>query len=410
MSFELEVARRYLRAKRKERFISIVTVISIVGVATGVTALIVAMAINNGVQAGLRDHLVGASSHINLLEKERGFGIEDYEPLLEKLSSIDHVVAVSPALYGEMMISTPLLAHGCFLKGVDPERERNVASLLDKIVEGSIDGLGPQAEGYPGIILGRRLADSVGARVTTVVTILNPQGEMAVFGRIPSYKSFQVVGIFETGFFEYDNLWAVSSLKSVQRSLSLGNVINSIEFKLDDLDLAPIVAKEVERVAGDNFVATSWIERNSVLFSALETEKFVTAMIIGIIMLVAALNILISLVMIVMEKNKDIAILKSMGARNDQIRKIFMWQGLLIGIIGTAIGVIAGHLLCWLAERYQLVPLEAEVYGLEYVPFAPQPLDGIYVAIAAIVISYLITIYPSSSAANVAPVEVLRYE
>jgi len=196
----------------------------------------------------------------------------------------------------------------------------------------------------------------------------------------------------------------------VQRSLSLGNVINSIEFKLDNLDLAPIVAKEIERVAGDRFVATSWIESNSVLFSALKTEKFVTAMIIGIIMLVAALNILISLVMIVMEKNKDIAILKSMGARNDQIRKIFMWQGLLIGVVGTAIGVIAGHLLCWLAERYQLVPLEAEVYGLEYVPFAPQPLDGVYVAVAAIVISYLITIYPSSSAAKVAPVEVLRYE
>lgn len=410
MPFELQIARRYLRAKRKERFISIVTVISVVGVATGVTALIVAMAINNGVQAELRDHLVGASSHINLLEKERAFGIEDYEPLLQKLAAIDHVEAVAPALYGEMMISTPLLAHGCFLKGIDPAAESNVSRLLDKIVEGSADGLAQQTEGYPGIILGNRLADSIGARVSTVVTVLNPQGEMAVFGRIPLYKRFQVVGIFETGFFEYDNLWAVSSLQSVQQSLSLGDVINSVEFKLDDLDLAPQIAEEIERVAGGKFVATSWIDRNSTLFNALETEKFVTALIIGIIMLVAALNILISLVMIVMEKNKDIAILKSIGARKDQIRKIFMWQGLLIGGAGTSIGVAVGHIICWAAERYHLIPLESEVYGLDYVPFDPHPLDGVLVAAAAILISYLITIYPSGDAAKIAPVEVLRYE
>lgn len=410
MPFELQVARRYLRAKRKERFISIVTVISVVGVAAGVTALIVAMAINNGVQAALRDHLVGASSHINLLEKERAFGIEDYEPLIKKLAAVEHVEAAAPALYGEMMISTPLLARGCFLKGIDPAAERNVSGLLDKIVEGSADGLEPQAEGYPGILLGRRLADSIGARVSTVVSVLNPQGEITIFGRTPLYKRFQVAGIFETGFYEYDNLWAVSSLRSAQQSLSLGNVINSIEFKLDDLDLAEAVAREIERAAGDEFAATSWIDRNSVLFNALETEKFVTTLIIGIIMLVAALNILTSLVMIVMEKNRDIAILKSMGASNGQIRKIFMWQGLTIGGAGTAIGAAAGHAVCWAAERYRLIPLEAEVYGLDYVPFAPRPLDGALVAAAAVLISYLVTIYPSSSAAGIAPAEALRYE
>ena len=410
MPFELQIARRYLRAKRKERFISIVTVISVVGVAAGVTALIVAMAINNGVQAALRDHLVGASSHINLLEKERAFGIEDYQPLIEKLAAVEHVEAAAPALYGEMMISTPLLARGCFLKGIDPAAERSVSGLLDKIVEGSADGLEPQAEGYPGILLGRRLADSIGARVSTVVSVLNPQGEITIFGRTPLYKRFQVAGVFETGFYEYDNLWAVSSLRSVQQSLSLGNVINSIEFKLDDLDLAEAVARKIERAAGDEFAATSWIDRNSVLFNALKTEKFVTTLIIGIIMLVAALNILTSLVMIVMEKNRDIAILKSMGASNGQIRKIFMWQGLTIGAAGTAIGAAAGHAVCWAAELYRLIPLEAEVYGLDYVPFAPRPLDGALVAAAAVLISYLVTIYPSSSAAGIAPAEALRYE
>ena len=410
MRFEFYVAQRYLRAKRRDRFFSVVTALSVAGVSAGVAALIIAMAVSNGFQASLREHLIGASSHINLLEKTPEFGIEDYQPLLAKLSRLEHVEAVAPTLYGEMMIRTAVRAKGCVLKGVDPEAESRVSQLLSKIVDGSFEALEQEGGGYPGILLGRRLADAIGARVSTIVTVLNPQGEMTPLGPIPSFKRFQVVGIFETGLFELDNLWSVTLLRDAQRALSLGDVVNSLEFRLDDFQASDEVARAIRAEAGEDFTTSTWMERNRVLFNALQTERLATAMIIGMIMLVAALNILISLVMMVVEKTKDIAILKSIGARQDQIRRIFTWQGLLIGSVGTAAGLVIGHLTCWLCERYRLISLDPEVYGLEYVPFAPRALDGLYVAIAAILISYLITIYPSGNAARVDSTEILRYE
>ena len=410
MKFEFYVAQRYLRAKRRDKFFSIVTVISFAGVAAGVTALIIAMAVSNGFQASLRDHLIGASSHINLLEENPEFGIEDYQPLLSSLSNLEHVEAVAPTLYGEMMITTPLRAKGCVLKGVDPDAEKRVSNLLSNIVDGSLDELENKNGQFPGILLGHRLADAIGARVSTIVTVLNPQGEMTPLGRVPAFKRFQVVGIFETGLFELDNLWSVTLLRDAQRALSLGDVVNSVEFRLDDLEASDATALAIEAKAGEGFTTSTWMERNRVLFNALESEKLAAAMIIGMIMLIAALNILISLVMMVVEKTKDIAILKSMGARHDQIRRIFMWQGLLIGSVGTAAGLILGHLTCWLCQRYRLISLDPEVYGLEYVPFESRPLDGLYVALAAILISYVITIYPSNNAARVDSAEILRYE
>lgn len=410
MKFELYVAQRYLRAKRREQFFSIVTVLSVAGVAVGVAALIIAMAVTNGMHEGIRDHLIGASSHINLIERAPEFGIEAYDELMQQMSQLEHVEAVAPTLYGEMMITTPLRAKGCYLKGVVPEAESRVSDLLSKVVEGSFAELDRPDGEYPGILLGRHLADAIGARVTTIVTVLNPQGEMTPLGRIPSFKRFQVVGIFETGFFELDNLYSICLLRDAQRALSLDDVVNSVEFRLDDLEVSQQVARTIEEVAGEEYATTTWMERNQALFAALNTEKLLTAMIIGIIMVVAALNVLISLVMMVVEKIKDIAIFKAMGTTTRQIRRIFMWQGIIIGALGTAIGLALGHLLCWVCDRYQLIRLNAEVYGLEYVPFAPQALDGVFVALAAVVISYLITIYPSGSAARVESAEVLRYE
>ncbi len=409
MSFELFVAGRYLRAKRKQRFISAVTMISVIGVTTGVAALVIAMAINNGVQQDLQRHLLGAHAHVNLLEKERGFGIEDWRAFMERFRNVDHVVAAAPALYGEVMILGAIRPRGCYLKGIDVKAELQVTDLLAHLKEGSLDDL-DDPNGHPGIILGEQLAADLGARLHSVVTVVNPQGEMTPFGLVPGYKRFRVAGIFESQFFEYNSAWAFTTLHAAQQALSLGDVINVVEFKLDDLHLAQPVGEQIEQLAGPHFAATNWMDRNRTLFNALEVEKFVTAFIIGLIMLVAALNILISLVMMVMEKHKDIAILMSMGARREQIRKIFLWQGVVIGGMGTALGLVLGHLLCWVLDTYQLIPLQAEVYGLSYVPFAPRVWDGVAVALAAMLVSYLTTIYPASTATRVVPVEVLRYE
>jgi lipoprotein-releasing system permease protein len=409
MAFEIFVARRYLRAKRKHRFVSAVSAISVVGVATGVMALIVAMAINNGVQQEMQNQMLGVTSHVYLLEKERSFGIEDWQSYIERFQNLEHVQAMAPALFAPVFISGAINGRGAFVKGIDPAAELRVSDLLRDLKEGSIEGL-ERLEGLPGIIVGDRMAQEIGARLNSVVKVINPQGEMTPWGPITGEKRFQVTGIFHSGFYDYDSGWAFVDLKSAQQALSLGDVINLIEFRLDDLDLADEMAAKIEELSGPELEAMSWMERNQPLFNALRLEKFVTAFIIGLIMIVAALNILIALVMMVMEKNKDIAILISMGARRAQVRKIFMWQGLLIGATGTMLGLVAGHALCWLCDRYQLVPLEASVYGLSYVPFVPRVWDGIAVAIAAMVISYLITIYPSNAASKVVPVEVLRYE
>ena len=409
MSFERFVAGRYLRAKRKEKFISIVTLLSVAGVAMGVTALIIAMAINNGVQEDLQRYLMGATAHVNLLEKERGFGIEDWRDFMGRFQEVEHVVSTAPALYGEVMVSSPLRSQGAVLKGIDLAAELDVSEMLTNLKEGSLDEL-QRPNDFPGIIIGDQLAEHIGARLDSLVKVINPQGEMTPFGPMPGEKRFRVAGIMDSGFYQYDNHWVITTLQSAQQALNLPDVINSVEFKIDDLNRAEQVGAAVEDLAGERFSATNWKEQNRTVFQALRVEKLVTAVTIGLIMLVAALNILTSLVMIVMEKSKDIAILKSMGAARKQIRKIFLYQGLIIGTTGTAIGLVLGHLLCWVCDTYQLIPLEAQVYGLSHVPFAPDLLDAVLVAAVAMAVSYVTTIYPSGSAARIVPVEILRYE
>ncbi len=409
MSFERFVAGRYLRAKRREKFISIVTLLSVAGVAMGVTALIIAMAINNGVQADLQRYLMGATAHVNLLEKERGFGIEDWRNFMGRFEDVEHVVSTAPALYGEVMVSSPLRSQGAVLKGIDLAAELDVSEMLTNLKDGSLDEL-RRPDDFPGIIIGDQLAEHIGARLDSLVKVINPQGEMTPFGPMPGEKRFRVAGIMDSGFYQYDNHWVITTLPLAQQALNLPDVINSVEFKIDDLNRAEQVGAAVESLAGERFSATNWKEQNRTVFQALRVEKLVTAVTIGLIMLVAALNILTSLVMIVMEKSKDIAILKSMGAARKQIRKIFLYQGLIIGTTGTAIGLVLGHLLCWVCDTYQLIPLEAQVYGLSHVPFSPDLLDAVLVAVAAMAVSYVTTIYPSGSAARIVPVEMLRYE
>jgi lipoprotein-releasing system permease protein len=410
-SFELFVARRYLKARRKEAVISVITAISILGVAAGVMALIVALAINNGFRDTLQRNLLGAMAHINVQEKEPRNGIENWEALAAKIRQLPHVTAVGPALYTPIFFSGPVMSQGGILKGVDIGAEMQISDTLRHLKAGSVDRLRVAPDGgVPGIILGARLAEDIGILQNSMVNVTSPQGELTPFGPRPSIRRFRVVGIFESGFYDIDDRWAYTSLEAAQQALSLQDVVNQIEVKLDDLNRAPEVARTIENIAGTKYATTTWMERNRQLLNALKMEKAVTVVTIGLIELVAALNILITLVMMVMEKYRDIAVLMSMGARRAQIRGIFMLQGVLIGVVGTAIGLAAGYGLCYFADRYRWIRLDEQVYALSFVPFEPRWVDGVWVAAAAILVSFLATIYPARSATRIAPAEVLRYE
>jgi lipoprotein-releasing system permease protein len=406
--FELFVAIRYLRAKRKQAVISVITVISIVGVAAGVMALVIAFAITTGFTNTLQKSLLGVYAHVNVKDRNDN-GIENWQDLRKKLLKLPHVVGASPTLFAPVFMSGPRQSKGAQLEGIDASSELSVSDTLRHLKAGSLARL-KQDGALPGIILGSKLSQEIGMPLNSIVKVLSPQGTMTPFGFAPSVREFRVVGIFESGFYDFDANWAYTSLEAAQKSLSLEDVVNAIELKLDDLNLAPQVAHAADAIAGPNFAAVTWMEQNSQLFNALRMEKIVTIVTIGLIVLVAALNILIALVMMVMEKYRDIAVLISIGAKPRQIRNIFMLQGLLIGVVGTCAGLTAGYSLCYFAERYRWLRLDETVYALSYVPFEPRVLDGVWIASAAILISFLATIYPARSATKVAPAEVLRYE
>jgi lipoprotein-releasing system permease protein len=413
MKFELFIATRYLKAKRKQAVISIITVISVLGVTAGVASLIIALAINAGFKEDLQKRLLGATAHINLLRTEND-GIRDYDALTERLATMPHVKAAAPAIYETVLLSSGTRAKGVVLKGIDLKRELQVGDLLQSVKEGRLEALGASSPEWPNIpapiALGKDLAESLGAHVGDFVTAVSPQGNITPVGIVPRYKKFQVAAIYDSGFYDYDSAWVFTTLPAAQNLFSLARVVSVIEFKIDDIYRAPEVAATLKAAAGSGFTTVNWMEQNRSLFQALKLEKLVTVITIGLIVFVAALNILITLVMMVMEKNRDIAILMAMGARLEQIRKIFIWQGVIIGGVGTLLGALIGYTVSWLCDKYHLIALNADVYSFAYVPFKMKPLDGIFIAAAAILISFLSTLYPARSAAKVSPVEVLRYE
>jgi lipoprotein-releasing system permease protein len=433
MRFELFVASRYLRAKRRQAVIGVITGISIAGVAAGVASLVVALAINNGFRQDLQDRLLGSTSHINLLRIQSD-GISDWRALMDRLSKEPHIVAAAPAIYEQVLISRGPRARGAVLKGMIPSEERKVSDLLKSVTIGSAEALGSTNAGegaretqtnpsptdlqgvenriaaMPPIILGKDMADELGATVSSVVLVTSPQGELTPFGMVPKYDRFRVVGIFDSGFFDYDSSWAFIRLSDAQQLFGLGDLVSVLEFKVDDIYKADLISKEIEQGAGKGFMTTNWMEQNKPLFRALRLERLVTFITIGLIVFVAALNILISLTMMVMEKTRDIAVLISMGARKSQVRRIFIAQGVLIGVVGTAIGLVLGYALSFAGGHYHLLSLAPEVYSIDYVPFAPRAMDGVLVALVAIGISLVATIYPSWSAARILPAEALRYE
>ena len=440
MRFEFFIATRYLRAKRRQAVIGVITLISIAGVAAGVASLVVALAINNGFRQDLQDRLLGSTSHINLLRVESD-GIKNWRPLMERLSRQPHVVGTAPAIYEQVLISRGPRARGAVLKGMIPAYERKVSDLLSTVKIGSMDpldadrvepGLRPGLGGsetrphtnspddlnsvqeriaaMPPIVLGKDIAEDLDATLNSVVLVTSPQGELTPFGLVPKYSRFRVVGIFNSGFFDYDSSWAFTRLSDTQNLEGLGDQITVLEFKVDDIYQAGKIAEQLEQAAGRGFMATNWMEQNKALFRALRLERLVTFITIGLIVFVAALNILISLTMMVMEKTRDIAVLMSMGTRKAQVRRLFITQGLLIGVIGTAIGLVLGYALSWAGGHYHLLSLAPEVYSIDYVPFAPRLIDGVLVALVAIGISLIATLYPSWSAARILPAEALRYE
>jgi lipoprotein-releasing system permease protein len=415
MRFELSIASRYLRAKRRQAVIGVITAISVIGVMAGVASLIIALAINNGFRQDLQDRLLGSTAHVNLLRVQAD-GIRNWRELLERMSKQPHVVAAAPALYEQVLVSRGARATGMVIKGVLPEYENKVSELLKDVKFGSAQELQPTAadekdtNAVPPIVLGKDAADDIGATVGSVVLVTSPQGELTPFGLVPKYIRFKVVGIFKSGFYDYDKSWGFIRLKDAQSLFGLGDVVSVLEFKVENIYQAGEVGDELQEAAGRGFMSTNWMEQNKALFRALRLERVVTFITIGLIVFVAALNILISLIMMVMEKTRDIAVLMSMGTRTRQVRRIFIAQGMLIGVIGTVAGLIVGYGLSWLGGHYHFLALSAEVYSIDYVPFAPRLLDGVIVAAVALLISFVATIYPSWSASRIAPAEALRYE
>src|SRR3954466_6393043 len=337
MRFELFIASRYLRAKRRQAVIGVITAISVVGVMAGVASLIIALAINNGFRQDLQDRLLGSTAHVNLLRVQAD-GIRNWRELLERMSSQPHVVAAAPALYEQVLVSRGARATGMVIKGVLPEYENKVSELLKDVKFGSAEPLQPavaekESSEVPPIVLGKDAADDIGATVGSVVLVTSPQGELTPFGLVPKYIRFKVVGIFKSGFYDYDKSWGFIRLKDSQSLFGLGDVVSVIEFKVDDIYKADQIGSELEEIAGRGFMSTNWMEQNKALFRALRLERVVTFITIGLIVFVAALNILISLIMMVMEKTRDIAVLMSMGTRTRQVRRIFIAQGMLIGVI-----------------------------------------------------------------------------
>ncbi|MGC2403264.1 MAG: FtsX-like permease family protein [Acidobacteriaceae bacterium] len=412
MTFELFVAARYLRAKRRQAVVGVITVISIAGVAAGVASLIIALAITNGMRRDLQDRLLGSTAHVQLM-RVASDGIRDWRNVTARLEKLPHVTAASPGLYEQVLISRGARSGGAMIEGIVPSQERRVSDLLSTVTIGSIAALDPGAQDPalpPPIVIGGDLADSIDAAVGTTVLITSPQGELTPLGLIPKFQRFRVAGIFHSGFYQYDSAMAFTSLADAQRLFGEPDVVSVISFKVDDLYRADQIGQAIERAAGPGFLTTNWMEQNRPLFRALRLEQIVTFIVIGLIVCVAALNILTALTMMVMEKSRDIAVMMSFGVRPGQVRTIFLLQGLLIGLVGTFLGLIAGYGLSWIGGHYRFIHLSAEVYSIDYLPFAIRWTDGLIVAGVALAVSLLATLYPSASAARILPAEALRYE
>ena len=421
MGYEWFISLRYLKAKRRQGFISLISIISVAGVAVGVMALIVVLAVMTGFTDSLREKILGINSHI--VVQKLGTGITDYQELSEVVLQEKGVIAATPYTYSQTMLSVPDASSGAIVRGIDPATANDVLSLNNQLTKGSIIALNegspsqidPETDklssrALPGIILGKELAKNLHVGVDDNIRLFSPSGPLTPMGVIPKIKTCQVVGIFDTGMYEYDSSLAYVSLTTAQDFLELGNNVHGLELKVDDIYKASDIAGKLEETLGFSYVVKDWISMNKNLFSALKLEKTAMFIILALIVLVAAFNIISTLIMVVMSKGKDIAILKSMGATSKGIMRIFVYEGLIIGLTGTIIGVIGGLALCKVLSKYQFIKLPSDVYPITTLPIKVLPMDVTLVAISAALITLLATIYPSWQASKIEPAVALRYE
>jgi lipoprotein-releasing system permease protein len=408
MRFEWFVAQRYLRSPYRPAVLRLVTLFSVVGVAAGVATLVIALSMNTGFRETLQDRLLGVTAHVSLTRPGTG-GIQNYEELATKLAATTGVRSVTPAVYQQVLLSFAGQARGVVTKGIDPERERQSDEALQRITGGRLE-FAADAEGIDALLIGKQLAEEWKVSPGDYVTLMSPQGRLTPFGLMPRTRRFRVSGIFDSGFYDYDDNWCFMTLAAAQGLSGAGNVVNVLEFRLKQPEQASVIAERVRQTAGPGFSATTWMEENRALFRALRLEKLVTAIFIGLITFVAGLNILVVLSMTVTDKARDIAVLRSMGARREQIRTIFLWQGISIGAAGTLTGLIVGYAFSIFAGSSHLIPLDPQIYAVPYVPFHPSLLDGVWIATVAMGISIAATILPARAAVRLLPVEILRYE
>ncbi len=408
MRFEWFVARRYLRSPNRPAVLRLVTAFSVLGVAAGVATLVLALSMNTGFRETLQDRLLGVTAHISLTRPGSG-GLHDYEAMAVKLASTAGVISVTPAVYQTVLLSFGSDARGMVTKGIDPGREERSDEALQRIVSGRLD-FSADADGIDGLLIGKQLAQEWKLGPGDYVTLTSPQGRLTPFGMIPRTRRFRVTGVFDSGFYDYDENWCFLSLPAAQALAGAGDMVNVLEFRLAQPEKAVDIARVLELEAGQEYATSTWMEANRPLFRALRLEKLVTAIFIGLITFVAGLNILVVLSMTVTDKARDIAVLMSIGTRRTQIQRIFLWQGLAIGAAGTISGLILGYLFAWVAGTFHLIPLDPQVYAVDYVPFHPGLLDGLWIALVAMLISAGATILPALTAAKMLPVEILRYE
>ncbi len=423
MPYELFIGLRYLKAKRKSTFVSIITFISIAGVALGVTALIVVLSVMTGFEEDLKGKILGTNAHVVVLKS--GGEIQDYRELMDKLKGFSGVSATTPFIYSQVMLSSGSNVSGVVLRGVDPKTDTQVTNLYKSIVKGKLSNLDEpvkptygESPSLPGVIIGRELAKNLNLYMGDIVHIVSPLGNITPFGMIPKTKQFRVAGIFDTGMYEYDSTLAYVSLRDAQAFLSMDDSVTGIQLKVKDVYKAGEIARSINRELGLPYFARDWMQMNKNILFALKTEKVVMFIILTLIVLVAAFGIASTLFMVVMEKNKDIAILKSMGATSRSIMKIFVLEGLIIGVSGTIIGLFGGLVIAFnlesIVDFVQKVTgfelFSKDIYYLNHFPSKVVPSDVLLISVTAILISFIATLYPSWQGSRLPPAEALRYE